>query len=120
MLQSSRKKILVAERDPIVLAVVNYLLTRQGHHVEAHDSGERAAASLRERQFDLALISWDLTEAQWLRALFADLPSLHGRVIVTGAPSGIGDLPLLAVLQKPIDFTLMVDTVRRALDGVTD
>lgn len=109
------KKILVAERDPVVLAVINYLLTRRGYHVETHAAPSAAGASLRSHRFDAALIAADFSDLEWIRSIFRDVPSLRNRVIVTGPSIGNDDLPLYSTLSKPIDFTGLVETVRSCL-----
>ncbi len=115
LLESTSKKILVAERDLVVLAVVNYLLTRRGYQVETHTAAGAAGTSLRSRPFDAALISADFSDMEWMRSIFRDVPSLRHRVILTGAPGNENDLPLYSILAKPIDFTVMLETLQRCL-----
>lgn len=119
-MQPSRKKILVADCDTIVLAVINYLLTRQGYLVKALASAPDADAALRAEPFDAALLCCNLCGDDWLRSLFADVPSLRGRVILTGKPGDDPHPAVCSILEKPIDFTLLVQAVRRCLGEEAD
>jgi hypothetical protein len=49
--------------------------------------------------------------AQWIQDLVGTMPQLRNRLIVAGAAAG-SDLPVRATLRKPLEFGLLIDTVR--------
>ncbi len=107
------KKVLVADADEIVLALIAHILNRQGYVVDPVGSTAEAAALLRERSYSAALIDPNMPGAgtAWLRAILEDIPALHGRVVLIGVADADPDLPIHSVMRKPIEFGLLIEAV---------
>jgi hypothetical protein len=103
-LLSPLKRILIAEGDELVLALITHILTRQGYAVEVALTADQASARLKDRRYDVTLM-----EASILEGVVADV---DGRRLIVIAPRNL-DIALKphAVIAKPIEFGLLIDTV---------
>jgi len=110
-LESFRKRFLVVERDEIVLALITHILTRRGFAVEARTRAPAAEAL----QSDAALIDWESITFEWLLAFLDANPALRRRVILLGEPEP-ADPPVFAVVPKPVDVGVLVETVTRCVE----
>ena len=104
-MSSPRRKILVADRDEIVVALISHLLNRQGYAVEIALTADEAAARLRGRQFDAILL-----DAAFERVL---QPRLAPRTILLSPKPTDTSLPVHAIILKPIELQALIDTVNR-------
>src|SRR5207253_4480983 len=89
------RKVLVADLDEVVAALISHILSRQGYSVDVALTAQTAAACLS--QWDYGAI---LLDSRLISALdgFSDRTS---RTILL-SPSVSSDLPVRAVLQKPV------------------
>ncbi|HKB78657.1 MAG TPA: hypothetical protein VKH35_02975 [Thermoanaerobaculia bacterium] len=111
----SRKRILVVDSDPIVLALVTHILERQGYHVRPHSGPAEAIAAARTAVFDGAVIEMTASgDGGWLARLFDSAPSLAGRVIITGADVRDG-VPIHERLERPIELRALIAAVARCV-----
>ena len=102
-LPSSPAKVLVAESDDIVLALISHILHRQGFAVDVAASVEDATRQMSSGNYRAIVIDAKLSGA-------LDGLSDHSRVILLASHS-TNDDRVHAVIQKPVEFGLLVDTV---------
>jgi DNA-binding response OmpR family regulator len=109
-LAPGRKRVLVAERDDIVLALISHILTRQGYLVDNAATADQIKACLRANSYDAILIDASLPGGaiEWLRSA---VPDGERRLVILASHSIREDVPARAVLQKPIEFHQLVETV---------
>ena len=103
-MSSSPRKVLVADSDEIVLALISHILCRQGYAVDVALSADEAAARLAQREYHAVLI--DVRFASVLDGI----PNLMPRTILL-SPNGDVELPVHSVIRKPVEFGLLVDAV---------
>lgn len=109
---SSHSKVLVADDDEIVLALVTHILTRQGYLVQPTAQANDVARLLRGGSYHAALIDWTVARSEaWLRELLMDAPSLANRIVVSGAPALSADIPIHSILKKPLEFDVLISTI---------
>ena len=100
----------MAESDDIVLALISHILNRQGYLVDIAGSAEEAESHLAAHIPDAALMDLRLPGggADWLRRC---IPDGERRLIILTANAFDGGVPARAVLRKPIEFGLLLETV---------
>jgi len=98
------RKVLVADLDEVVAALISHILSRQGYSVDVALTAQTAAACLSQWEYGAILL-----DSRLISALdgFSDRTS---RTILL-SPSVSSDLPVRAVLQKPVELALLIDTV---------
>ena len=102
-MSSLPKRILVADPDAIVVALISHILHRQGYTVDVALSIDDATARLRNSAYDAIVI-----ETKLWPALDA-FPDRISRTILLGKPKV--DPPVFAVVSKPVEFSSLVETV---------
>lgn len=105
----SRKRVLVAEKDDIVLALISHILNRQGYSVDIASTADQALVQLQANHYDALLLDAALPGGglDWIRSVATRSEKL---VILTAGPDAV-DVPARVVLQKPIEFALLVEAV---------
>lgn len=100
----------MAESDDIVLALVTHILNKQGYLVDVAASALEAESHLAANLPDLALLDANLRGggAEWMRRC---IPEGERRLIILSAGNFSEDVPAAAILRKPIEFNLLVETV---------
>jgi DNA-binding response OmpR family regulator len=100
----------VAESDDIVLALISHILNRQGYLVDVAASAEEAESRLAATLHDAVLLDAKLPGGgpDWMRRCVTD--GERRLIILTSDPFD-ADVPAAAVLRKPIEFGLLVETV---------
>jgi two-component system sensor histidine kinase/response regulator len=128
------RRILVADDNENARLVLSDLLTAMTMAVEAVDSGQAAIEAVRDgaakgRPFEMVLLDWrmpgmdGLTVARTLRGLGLTpephllLVTAHGREEVLKEAQGAG---IEDVLIKPVNASVLFDTIIRALGGNLD
>lgn len=101
---SSSTKVLVAEGDEIILALISHILHRQGYAVDVATSADEASQHLARQQYRAVVIDSELLSA------LHEFPD-HLSCTILLSPIASSDLPVHAVIQKPVEFGLLVDTV---------
>lgn len=104
-MSSSRRKILVADGDEIVVALISHLLHRQGYVVQTASTADEAATRLRADQYAVILL-----DAAFERAL---QPRLAPRTILLSPKPTDTCLSVHAIILKPIELQALIDTVNR-------
>jgi CheY-like chemotaxis protein len=103
-LSSSPTRVLVAEADEIILALISHILHRQGYAVDVAVSADEAMQHLARQEYRAIVIDSKLATAL---KTFPD----HLSCTILLSPNASSDLPVHAVIQKPVEFGLLVDTV---------
>lgn len=115
-----KSKVLLVDDEPKICAALTGALVSEGFAVVFVESGDEAIAAFRDSLFDLVLMDlrmpgktgWEtLAQLTWARPL---LPV----IIITALPdqeaaakaAGVG-----ALLEKPLDIPILVETMRRLL-----
>jgi CheY-like chemotaxis protein len=121
-----RKKIVIVDDDPDVCRPLSEFLRLKGHQVDAYTFREAEIGGISAGRFDLALLDasppgpagWNLYHALRAGTQTARLPIiLLGDSTLQAVPAGpMGAASAATVcLPKPLDLTLLHDTVRRLL-----
>lgn len=104
-LSAHSKKLLVAESDEIVLALVTHLLTREGYSVDVARRSDELAQKLEKGDaYDAILLDARLGQAAPLQD-----PDFGRRLILLGALDAPASA--FAALRKPLEFDLVIKTV---------
>ena len=100
----------MADSDDIVLALISHILHRQGYIVDVAGSAEEAESHLAANMPDVALLDSKLRGgcADWMRRC---IPDGERRLIILSSGPFDADVPAVAILRKPIEFGLLVETV---------
>jgi DNA-binding response OmpR family regulator len=107
----SSKRVLVADADEIILAIVRHILTTRGYSVDVVTSAGSLDERLRANSYTAILVDLNLSGEEWLRSL---PPESSDRVIAL-VSSGDGDsLPVKATIRKPLELDALADVVRAA------
>ena len=112
-MHSSVKKVVVGDGDAVVLALVAYILKRQGFHAEPVVERDQLLDLIRYGQFDAMVVDRHLDGV--LDALKAH-PECASRVILTSPHDGDNDVGAHALLKKPLEFGQLIETVRGCVD----
>jgi CheY-like chemotaxis protein len=107
----------VAESDDIVLALISHILNREGYLVDVAGSALEAESRLAANIPDAALLDTKLPGggADWMRRCIPD--GEHRLIILSSAPFE-EDVPAAAVLRKPIEFNLLIETVAACVNSI--
>jgi DNA-binding NtrC family response regulator len=101
------KRVLVADRDEIILVLTRHILTRHGYSVDVTSDVRMLDDLLRLNSYGSILVDVDLTGAEWLRAL---PPETSGRVIAL-VSSEHDELPVKATIRKPLELDALAEIV---------
>ena len=104
-MSSPPRKILVADADEIVVALISHLLYRHGYSVDIALNADEAAGRLASHPYDAILLDGAFSGA--LRRA----PELAARTILLSPKAADTDLPVHAILLKPIEFQSLIDAV---------
>ena len=117
-----KRRILVADDDPVILRLIEVNLGLEGFEVETAGRGEDALARARDRSPDLILLDvmmpgmsgWEVARRLKEDAKTADIPVvfLSARTQEEDRRRG-QELGVVAYVTKPFDPDDLVDTVRR-------
>ena len=125
-MDGSGKRVLVADDDEAIRALICSILSDVGYNVYEACDGLEAMDSLKKRRYDVLLTDYhmpkmdglellDLTQAMW-----PDLPVIVATsdVLLTGQTTHGLLEPAYAILEKPFDRTDLLNTVRSAVGGL--
>lgn len=104
-MSSPRRRILVAESDEIVLALISHILNRQGYAVDVASTAEEASSRLASQRYEAVLLDSNLS-----KTLTAS-PKLAAQTILLSANSSDSELPVHSIIRKPIEFGLLIQAV---------
>ena len=107
----SSKRVLVADEDEIILAIVRHILKTRGYSVDVVTSAGSLDERLRANSYAAILVDLNLSGEEWLRAL----PPENSARVIAMVSNGDGDsLPVKATIHKPLELDLLADVVRDA------
>ena len=106
------KTVFVAESDAVVLALFCHILTREGYKVQPVMQREELLRIIRDAQFD-ALIADAMLDG--VVDTVASVPDRAPRIILTTTHPEPPAVATHATLRKPIEFGLLIDTVRNCV-----
>ncbi len=125
---SSSKRVLVAEDSSVIQNLTKKILQFQNYEITSVRDGEEVLEVLADQDFDIILMDINMPKMDGLectrkiRSMNDDLKSEIPIVAITGNAknysredfrgAGINDF-----LQKPIDFDLLVETVKKFTSG---
>jgi two-component system NtrC family sensor kinase len=119
-------RILVVDDEPDILALLDEILSGDGHTIEHAASGREALERVAAQSFDLVISDVRMPDGDGrdlYRALRAQQPALAERMLVlTGdtlglAPADLPGLPREALLEKPVEPAALRRAVRTILAG---
>jgi CheY-like chemotaxis protein len=105
-LSSQRRKILVADGDEIVVALISHLLDHQGYSVDIARTADEAANRLNNDQYAAVLL-----DSAFSRALLT-APQVTPCTILFSARTTDTELPVHTIILKPIELQLLIDSVK--------
>lgn len=119
--KTMKARILLVDDDPAIREMVGRLLTEEGYAVLPATNGQEALDLVAATQVELVLLDLNLpVKSGWdaFERLTAEYPTLPV-VIITARPnqlftalgSGVG-----ALMEKPLDFPKLLQTIRTLLD----
>ena len=118
---SAKKRILLVDDDPAIRQILMRLLTEENFHVLTAANGVEALVLAESMNFDLVVLDLNMpVKDGW--ETFAQLSTknpLLPFILITARPnqffpamaSGVG-----ALLEKPLDFVKLFDTIRNLLE----
>ena len=125
---SSSKKVLVAEDSSVIQNLTKKILQFQNYEITSVRDGEEVLEVLAKEDFDIILMDINMPKmdgmecTRTIRSMDDDLKAEIPIVAITGnannysreefQEAGINDY-----LQKPIDFDLLVETVKKFTSG---
>ncbi len=119
--RSAKPKILLVDDDPAIRQLLMRLLAEEGYYVLTAANGVEALVSLESMHFDLVLLDLGMPiKDGW--ETFQELSTTNPLlpvVLITARPNQF--FPALAagagaLLEKPLDFIKLFDTIRTLLD----
>jgi two-component system, response regulator, stage 0 sporulation protein F len=117
---SPRKRILIVDDDPSIRYMLGRILQDEGHDVVAAASGREGLMTLEANAVDLVLLDLKMPGMSGQETL-KELTVLHlglPVIIMTaypGHPSEGGLNGVSALLQKPLDFPVLLEAIKKLL-----
>ena len=117
---SPRKRILIVDDDPSIRYMLGRILQDEGHDVVAAASGREGLMTLEANAVDLVLLDLKMPGMSGQETL-KELTVLHPGlpvIIMTaypGHPSEGGLNGVSALLQKPLDFPVLLEAIKKLL-----
>ncbi|HEV7427983.1 MAG TPA: hypothetical protein VGQ46_16625 [Thermoanaerobaculia bacterium] len=112
MIAVPEKRILVADRDDIVLVLTRHVLIREGYAVDIASDTAMLDDLLRLNYYGSILVGVDLVGTDWLRAL---PPRMASRVIAI-VSNGDGPLPVKTTIRKPLELDALAAVVAKSIE----
>ena len=100
------KRVLVADEDEIILALVRHILTRQGYSVDVAANPGMLDELTALHSYAAIMVDVGLASDAWLRALPPD-----NRVIAMVSNGDEHSLPVKATIRKPLELDALAEIV---------
>jgi len=125
---SSSKKVLVAEDSSVIQNLTKRILQFQNYEITSVRDGQEVLEVLAKNDFDIILMDINMPKmdgiecTRQIRSLEDDLKAEVPIVAITGnarnySREDFKDAGINDFLQKPIDFDLLVETVKKFTSG---
>jgi DNA-binding NtrC family response regulator len=101
------KRVLVADRDEIVLTLTRHILTREGYAVDVANDATKLDDLLHLNAYGSMLVEVDLVGVEWLHAL----PRGKSDCVIALVSADPGPLPVKAVIRKPLEIDRLAEIV---------
>ena len=106
------KRVLVADRDEIVLVLTRHVLAREGYAVDVATNAAMLADLLRLNTYGSILVGVDLVGAEWLRAL----PPAMSSSVIALVSNGHDSLPVKTIIRKPLELDALAKIVATSIE----
>jgi DNA-binding response OmpR family regulator len=103
------KRVLVADRDEIVLVLTRHVLTREGYAVDIATDAAMLDDLLRLNAYGSILVDVNLVGREWLHAL----PPGTSDCVIAIVSADHDPLPVKAVIRKPLELDMLAEVVGR-------
>ena len=107
MIVGPLKRVVVADRDEIVLVLTRHVLTREGYAVDVATDAAMLDDLLRLNSYGSILVDVNLVGKQWLHAL----PPGTSDCVIAIVSADDGPLPVKAVIRKPLELDMLAEIV---------
>jgi len=121
---STNKNILIVDDDPSIRYMLSRVLLGEGYEVVSAANGRDGLKIAADPEIDLVLLDWKmpgLNGEETLKELALLRPSLPV-IMITAYPRQQNESGLAgasAVLQKPLDFPMLLEAIKRLLAQAT-
>jgi len=109
------KRVLVADRDEIVLVLTRHVLAREGYAVDTATDAAMLDDLLRLNAYGSILVDVDLVGKAWLQKL----PPGTSDCVIAIVSADHDPLPVKAVIRKPLELDLLPGIVKRCSQSKT-
>jgi DNA-binding NtrC family response regulator len=106
------KRILVADRDEIVLALTRHVLTREGYAVDTAADRMMLDDLLRLNTYGSILVDVNLVGTEWLQAL----PAGTSDRVIAIVSNGYDPLPVKTIIRKPLELDAIAQIVASSIE----
>jgi DNA-binding response OmpR family regulator len=106
------KRVLVADRDEIVLVLTRHVLTREGYAVDVANDAAMLDDLLRLNTYGSILVDVDLVGKEWLHAL----PPPTGSRVIAIVSNGHDSLPVKRTIRKPLELDALAQIVASSIE----
>jgi DNA-binding response OmpR family regulator len=101
------KRVLVADRDEIVLVLIRHVLTREGYAVDIASDTAMLDDLLRINTYGSIIVDVNLVGTAWLQAL----PPGTSDCVIAIVSADHGALPVKAIIRKPLELDALAEIV---------
>ena len=101
------KRVLVADRDEIVLVLIRHVLTREGYAVDTASDTAMLDDLLRINTYGSILVDVNLAGKAWFQAL----PPGASDCVIAIVSAGHDALPVKAIIRKPLELDALAEIV---------
>ena len=116
------RKVLLIESDEVILVLISYLLSRESYLVHTTLDAEEAERMLEADSYDAILIELKAPKGgvELINRIAQNDPNTLKKIIVVTSAlheaTRLAGLPLHAIIRKPFEVDVLVDTVRSLVE----
>jgi DNA-binding response OmpR family regulator len=109
---ASSKRVLVADRDEIVLVLTRHVLTREGYAVDIAIDTAKLDELLGLNSYASILVEVDMVGREWLHAL----PPATGSRVIAIVSADHDSLPVKTTIRKPLELDALAKIVAASIE----